>query len=67
MAEKKEIKRLIRPKTGKVLAGVCAGIANYFEIDPVIVRVFWIFLLIPGGLPGIIPYVLCILIIPKES
>ncbi len=63
----KEIKRLVRPKKGKVFAGVCAGIANYFNVDPVVIRVFWIFLLIPGGLPGIIPYLLCWLIIPKEE
>ena len=67
MATKKEIKRLVRPKEGKVLGGVCAGIANYFNIDPVVVRVFWIFLLIPGGLPGLIPYILCWIIIPKEK
>lgn len=67
IAVKKDIKRLVRPKKGKVLAGVCVGIANYFEVDPVVIRVFWIFLLIPGGLPGIIPYILCWIIIPKES
>lgn len=64
---KKEVKRLVRPKDGKILGGVCAGIANYFNIDPVVVRVFWIFLLIPGGLPGLIPYILCWIIIPQEK
>lgn len=63
----KEIKRLVRPKKGRVFAGVCAGIANYFNVDPVVIRVFWIFLLIPGGLPGLIPYFLCWFIIPKEN
>ncbi|OGM10416.1 hypothetical protein A2Z67_02945 [Candidatus Woesebacteria bacterium RBG_13_36_22] len=67
MAVKKDIKRLLRPQSNKVLAGVCAGIANYFNIDPIVVRVIWIFLLIPGGLPGLIPYILCWIIIPKEK
>jgi len=67
IAVKKEIKRLVRSKKGKVLAGVCVGIGNYFNVDPVVIRVIWIFLLIPGGLPGIIPYVLCWIIIPKEE
>jgi phage shock protein PspC (stress-responsive transcriptional regulator) len=67
MTAKKEIKRLKRSKDEKVLAGVCGGIANYLNIDPVVVRVFWIFLLIPGGLPGILPYILCWIIIPKEE
>jgi len=63
----KKIKRLVRPKKGKVIAGVCVAIANYLEIDPVVIRVLWIFLLIPGGLPGLIPYILCWIIIPKED
>ena len=67
MAEKKEIKRLVRSKKGRKIAGVCVGIANYLNIDPVAIRVIWIFLLIPGGLPGIIPYLLCWVIIPEES
>jgi len=67
MAAKKEIKRLVRSRKERVLAGVCAGIANYLNIDPVVVRVFWIFLLIPGGVPGIIPYILCWIIIPEEK
>ena len=67
MAEKKEIKRLVRSKKGRKIAGVCVGIANYLNIDPVAIRVIWIFLLIPGGLPGIIPYLLCWIIIPEEN
>lgn len=66
MAAKKDIKKLVRPKKGGKLAGVCVGIANYLEIDPVVVRAIWIFLLIPGGLPGLLPYLLLWLIIPKE-
>jgi phage shock protein C len=65
MASKK-IKKLVRPKKNRVIAGVCAGIANYLNIDPTVVRVIWIFLLIPGGLPGLIPYILCWILIPEE-
>lgn len=62
----KSVKTLVRPKKGRKIAGVCVGIANYLNIDPTAVRVLWIFLLIPGGLPGLIPYLLCWLIIPEE-
>ena len=62
----KEVKKLVRPKKGRKLAGVCVGLANYFNVDPTIIRVFWIFLLIPGGFPGLIPYILCWIIIPEE-
>lgn len=66
MAEKKEIKRLTRPQKGKKIAGVCLGIANYLNVDPTVIRVLWILLLIPGGIPGILPYILCWLVMPEE-
>lgn len=59
-------KRLQRPKTGRVLGGVCAAFANYLDIDVTVVRLFWVFLLIPGGIPGFIPYVICWVVIPEE-
>lgn len=62
----KTIKKLERPKKGRIVAGVCAGIANYLSIDPTAVRVIWVFLLIPGGLPGLLPYILCWIIIPEK-
>lgn len=65
MAAKKKIKKLVRPKKGRKLAGVCIGVANYLEIDPVVVRAIWILLLIPGGLPGLLPYLLLWLIVPE--
>lgn len=61
------MKRLIRPKEGRMLAGVCVAFADYFEIDVALVRLFWVFLLIPGGLPGLIPYVICWIIIPSKN
>ncbi|MBS3137705.1 PspC domain-containing protein [Candidatus Woesearchaeota archaeon] len=61
-----QIKRLYRSKSDKVLGGVCAGIANYFEIDPVLVRLIWaIFTLLSMGL-GIIAYIIAWIIVPEE-
>ncbi len=60
-------KRLLLPKEGKKIGGVAQGLANYFDIDVTLVRVFWVLLLMPGGLPGIVPYVLLWLVIPEES
>lgn len=59
-------KRLRRPKKGRKIAGVALAWANYFDIDVVLVRLVWVFLLIPGGLPGIIPYLICWIVIPEE-
>jgi phage shock protein C len=61
------VKKLVRPKVGRKIAGVAAAIANYFDIDVTVVRIIWVFLLLPGGLPGIIPYILLWIFIPEEK
>lgn len=59
-------KRLYRSKSDRMIAGVCGGLAEYFGIDPVIVRIIFFVLLLPGGLPGIVPYVLLWIIVPYK-
>uniref|UniRef100_UPI0039789049 PspC domain-containing protein n=1 Tax=Salmonella sp. SAL4431 TaxID=3159886 RepID=UPI0039789049 len=49
-------KRLYRSRKNRMIAGICGGLAEYFNIDPVIVRVIAVLLLLPGGLPGLLPY-----------
>jgi phage shock protein PspC (stress-responsive transcriptional regulator) len=61
------MKKLVRPKEGRVVAGVAIGLANYFKIDVTIIRLLWVFLFLPGGLPGFIPYVICWIVIPSEK
>lgn len=61
------MKKLIRPKQGRVVAGVALAIANYFNIDVTLVRLGWVILLLPGGLPGFVPYIICWLVIPSEK
>ncbi len=63
----KEPKRLYRPRKGRKLAGVAAGIAEYLHVDVTIVRLVWVLLLLPGGAPGLIPYLICWIVIPDES
>ena len=48
-----------------MISGVCGGIAEYFEIDPNIVRVAWAILSAFGG-GGIIAYIICALIMPED-
>jgi phage shock protein C len=57
-------KRVYRSTTEKMIAGVAGGIAEYFEVDPVIVRAAFIILAFFNGI-GIIGYIVCIFIIPK--
>lgn len=59
-------KRLYRSRTDRKIAGIAGGMATYFGIDPVLIRVIWVILLLPGGFPGLIPYLICWIIIPKE-
>ncbi|HEX5797039.1 MAG TPA: PspC domain-containing protein [Candidatus Saccharimonadales bacterium] len=59
-------KRLYRSNEDRVIAGVCGGIAQYFNIDPVIPRVVALILLLPGGLPGLIPYVFLWIAVPDN-
>ena len=60
------IKRLYRSRRDKILGGVCAGIAEYFNVDPVLVRLLLIiFTLISMGL-GIVAYLIAWIIVPEE-
>lgn len=61
------VKKLIRPKKGRKIGGVCLAVANYLGVDVTFVRVAWAFALLPGGAPGLIPYVLCWIFIPSEK
>jgi phage shock protein C len=57
-------KKLVRSINNKKIAGVCAGVADYFDIDPTLVRVLWLLAtLIPG--PNIIVYVILWIVLPQ--
>jgi phage shock protein C len=59
-------KQLYRSRTDRMIAGVCGGIAEYFDIDPVIVRLIAVVLLLPGGAPGLLPYIALWIIVPER-
>ena len=59
-------KRLYKIEEGKKLCGVCGGLAEYFDIDPTIVRVLWILLIFCVG-TGILAYLVAAIIMPKKS
>lgn len=60
------IKRLYRSKKDKMIAGVCGGLAEYFEVDPVLVRVLFALSAFMGGI-GIILYILLVIVTPEEG
>lgn len=59
-------KRLYRSENNQMLCGVCAGIAEYFGIDPTLVRLAWVLFCALGG-SGVLAYILSVIIIPPES
>lgn len=58
-------KRLVRDSKNKKIAGVCAGIANYFDVDPTLIRILWVILSFGFG-SGIVAYFFCWLIMPED-
>lgn len=58
-------KKLYRSKENKWLAGVCAGLAQYLNIDETIVRLVWVLVVFFGG-TGILAYIICAIVIPEE-
>lgn len=59
-------KKLYRIDEGKIIAGVCGGVAEYFDIDPTIVRLAWVLFSLFVGC-GILAYIIAIIIMPKKS
>jgi phage shock protein C len=63
---KKKLKRLYRSKKDRIIAGVCAGIGEYFNLDPVLIRLLWVIgTLIYGA--GILAYIIAWIIIPEKK
>jgi phage shock protein C len=60
-------KRLMRSRTDKKIAGICAGLAQYFDLDVTLVRIVSIFLTLATGVcPGVVTYLLAWIIVPSE-
>jgi phage shock protein C len=59
-------KRLQRSRTEKMIGGVCGGFAEYFSVDPTLVRVIWVAMTLVVGV-GILLYLILWLVMPLES
>ena len=59
-------KRLHRSNENKVVAGVCGGIAEYFDMDPTLIRLAWILFCALGG-SGVLAYIIAAIIIPEKT
>ncbi len=59
-------KKLYKSSTDKKISGVCAGIAEYFDLDPTLIRLAWVVFTMLGG-SGIIGYIIAALVMPEEK
>jgi phage shock protein C len=58
-------KRLVRPRQGRKIAGVCLGVAEYFDVDVTLVRLVWLITSFMTGI-GLISYPIAWIIMPEE-
>ena len=58
-------KRIYKNREKKMLCGVCAGLAEYFNIDPTIVRVLWAVVSLGYGI-GLLAYIVCAIVFPDK-
>ena len=57
-------KKIVKSTNNKMISGVCAGIADQFDIDPTIVRVLWAIAIFIYG-TGLLVYIICAIVFPK--
>jgi phage shock protein C len=58
-------KKLFRSQENKMIAGICGGIGEYFEIDPNLIRILWMLFSFAGG-AGVLAYIVAYIIIPER-
>ena len=59
-------KRLYRSRDDRMIWGVCGGLAKYFDIDPVIIRIIAVLLVLADGI-GILAYIILAVVVPLEN
>lgn len=65
-SEPQNLHRLTRPREGTRIAGVCAGVARYLDLDVTLVRIVWVLLVIFPPVPGILAYIICWIVMPQD-
>jgi len=61
----RSVRKLMRSSTDKKIGGVCAGVANYLDLDVTLVRVLWVLAFLCGG-TGLLLYVILWIVLPVE-
>lgn len=61
----KSIKKLYRSRDDRVISGVCGGLGEFFKVDPVLFRIIFLIIALPGGI-SILVYFICWILMPLE-
>jgi phage shock protein C len=59
-------KRLVRPRAGRKIAGVCLGVAEYFDVDVTLVRLVWLIVALMPPTIGLLAYLIAWIVMPEE-
>ncbi|MBQ2978492.1 MAG: PspC domain-containing protein [Bacteroidaceae bacterium] len=59
-------KKIVRPRNGRKIAGVCQAFANFFGLDVSLIRIVWLLLILFAG-TGLLAYLICWIVIPEEA
>lgn len=62
-----DYRKLVRSKTNKMVCGVCGGIGEYLNLDPVIVRLIWLLCSMASCGTGLIVYIIAAIVIPEDD
>jgi phage shock protein C len=60
-----QTKRLYRSRRDRMIGGVCGGLGDYFDIDPTVVRLLFVFGTLLGG-HGVLAYLILLVVVPLE-
>ena len=61
------MQKQLRRSRNKMIAGVCAGIAEYLSLDPTLVRVGYVLLsVLSAGFPGLLLYIILVIVMPQD-
>lgn len=64
--QNQEVKKLYRSRKNKIIAGICGGFGEYFNLDPLIFRIIFIVLVLADGI-GILIYIILFFLMPAEA
>ncbi|MFQ6092998.1 MAG: PspC domain-containing protein [bacterium] len=60
-------RKLTRSRKERMIGGVCGGMANYFRLDPTLVRLIWAFGTVVSHGLGLLAYIILLIVLPEEE